>query len=33
VLIQRAITERSTQWLDQTRANLKIDVMQPAGQP
>jgi hypothetical protein len=33
VLIQRAITERSTQWLDETRANLKIDVMQPAGQP
>jgi hypothetical protein len=27
VLIQRAITERSTKWLDETRERLKIDIV------
>lgn len=31
VLIQRAISERATQWLDATRERLKIDVV-PAGE-
>lgn len=29
VLIQRAIDERSTQWLDETRARLNIEIVQP----
>lgn len=31
VLIQRAISERATQWLDETRKRLKIDIV-PAGE-
>jgi len=27
VLVQRAISERATQWLDDTRAHLKIDII------
>jgi hypothetical protein len=33
VLIQRAINERATQWLDDTRSRLKIDVMSDGAQP
>ncbi|HEY4710522.1 MAG TPA: hypothetical protein VIH46_10160 [Candidatus Acidoferrales bacterium] len=33
VLIQRAISERATQWLDDTRSRLKIDVMSDGAQP
>jgi Ribbon-helix-helix protein, copG family len=29
VLMQRAITERSTKWLDETRERLKIDIVPP----
>jgi hypothetical protein len=32
VLIQRAISERATQWLDDTRSRLKIDVMSDGAQ-
>ncbi|MGH9715026.1 MAG: hypothetical protein ACRD5M_17160 [Candidatus Acidiferrales bacterium] len=31
VLIQRAISERATKWLDETRDRLKIDVMTQGG--
>lgn len=31
VLIQRAISERATRWLDETRDRLKIDVMTQGG--
>jgi len=33
VLIQRAITDRATQWLDDTRSRLKIDVMSDGARP
>jgi hypothetical protein len=33
VLIQRAITERATKWLDETRDRLRIDVVTEEGQP
>jgi hypothetical protein len=33
VLVQRAISERATQWLDATRERLKIDVVSPGGDP
>ncbi len=33
VLIQRAITERATKWLDETRERLRIDVVAEGGQP
>jgi hypothetical protein len=33
VLVQRAISERSTEWLNETRARLKIDVMPARDQP
>jgi hypothetical protein len=33
VLIQRAITERATKWLDETRDRLRIDVVTEGGQP
>ncbi len=33
VLIQRAISERATQWLDDTRGRLKIDVMSDGARP
>jgi len=33
VLIQRAISDRATQWLDDTRNRLKIDVMADGAQP
>jgi hypothetical protein len=33
VLIQRAISERATQWLDDTRSRLKIDVLSDGAQP
>jgi hypothetical protein len=33
VLIQRAISERATQWLDATRERLKIDVAPAGDQP
>jgi hypothetical protein len=33
VLIQRAISDRAAQWLDDTRARLKIDVMSNGAQP
>ena len=33
VLIQRAINDRATQWLDDTRNRLKIDVMADGAQP
>jgi hypothetical protein len=33
VLIQRAISDRATQWLDDTRSRLKIDVMSDGAQP
>lgn len=33
VLVQRAISERATQWLDATRERLKIDVVSPGGSP
>jgi len=33
VLIQREITNRATQWLDETRERLKIDVVSPGDQP
>jgi hypothetical protein len=33
VLIQRAISNRSTQWLDDTRSRLKIDVVAPGAKP
>ena len=33
VLVQRAISARATQWLDDTRSRLKIDVMAPGAQP
>ena len=33
VLVQRAISERSTEWLKETRTRLKIDVMSPGDQP
>jgi hypothetical protein len=33
VLVQRAINERATQWLDDTRSRLKIDVMSDGAKP
>jgi hypothetical protein len=33
VLIQRAISERATQWLDDTRSRLKIDVLSDGARP
>lgn len=33
VLIQRAINDRATQWLDDTRERLKITIVPVAGQP
>jgi hypothetical protein len=33
VLVQRAINDRATQWLDDTRSRLKIDVMAHGAQP
>ena len=33
VLIQRAINERATQWLDDTRSRLRIDVVTDGAQP
>ena len=33
VLIQRAITERATKWLDATRDHLRIDVVTEGGRP
>ena len=33
VLVQRAITERSTEWLNETRARLKIDLMREGDEP
>jgi hypothetical protein len=33
VLVQRAINDRATQWLDDTRSRLKIDVMGQEAQP
>jgi hypothetical protein len=33
VLIQRAISDRATQWLDDTRSRLKIDVVSNGEQP
>jgi len=33
VLIQRAINDRATQWLDDTRGRLKIDVVTHGAQP
>ena len=33
VLTQQAINDRSTQWLDDTRSRLKIDVMAHGAQP
>jgi hypothetical protein len=32
VLIQRAISERAAKWLDDTREQLKIDIVAPSGQ-
>ncbi len=33
VLTQQAINDRSTQWLDDTRSRLKIDVVAPGAKP
>lgn len=33
VLVQRAINDRATAWLNETRARLKLDVMSEGGQP
>ena len=33
VLVQRAISERATQWLDETRVRLKIDVIPEGDRP
>ena len=33
VLVQRAITDRANQWIDETRASLKIDVIADGSQP
>jgi hypothetical protein len=33
VLVQRVISERSTAWLNETRARLKMDVMPEGEQP
>jgi hypothetical protein len=33
VLVQRAINDRATQWLDDTRARLKIDIISEGTQP
>jgi hypothetical protein len=33
VLIQRAISDRATAWLDDTRGRLQIDVIRPGTQP
>jgi hypothetical protein len=33
VLVQRAISDRSAQWLDDTRSRLKIDVVSNGAQP
>lgn len=33
VLIQRAITDRATKWLDDTRQRLRIDVVSPGSTP
>ena len=33
VLIQRAITDRATQWLNDTRSRLKIDVVSDGARP
>jgi hypothetical protein len=33
VLVQQAITDRANQWIDETRASLKIDVIADGSQP
>jgi hypothetical protein len=33
VLVQQAISDRSAQWLDDTRSRLKIDVVGHGEQP
>jgi len=33
VLVQRAISERAAQWLEETRARLKIDILASEGRP
>ena len=33
VLVQRAITQRATQWLDDTRSRLKVDIVTHGVQP
>jgi len=33
VLVQRVITDRATQWIDETRAGLKIDVIPDGSEP
>ena len=33
VLVQRAITDRANQWIDETRTGLKIDVIADGSQP
>jgi hypothetical protein len=33
VLVQRAISDRATQWIDETRAGLKIDVIPDGSEP
>jgi hypothetical protein len=33
VLVQQAITQRATQWLDETRSRLKIDIIADGGRP
>jgi hypothetical protein len=33
VLVQRAITDRANQWIDETRSGLKIDVIADGSQP
>ena len=33
VLVQRAITQRATQWLDDTRSRLKVDIVTHGAQP
>jgi hypothetical protein len=32
-LVQRAISERATQWLDDTRKRVKIDVVSEGDRP
>lgn len=33
VLVQRAINDRATKWLDETRENLKLDIVDPKYDP